>query len=54
MQAAGLIVGPLLAAALLSTHISQYIIWRMLVSFGAITALAVYWSCRHLKESPAF
>jgi MFS family permease len=54
MQAAGLIVGPLLAAALLSTHISQNIIWRILVSFGAIPALAVYWSRRHLKESPRF
>jgi PHS family inorganic phosphate transporter-like MFS transporter len=36
MQAAGLIVGPLLAAALLSTHLSHDIIWRVLVSFGAI------------------
>ena len=54
MQAAGLIVGPLLAAAMLSTHISQNIIWRVLVSFGAIPALAVYWSRRHLKESPRF
>ncbi len=43
MQAAGLIVGPLLAAAMLSTHISQDIIWRMLVAFGAIPALAVFW-----------
>ena len=39
MQAAGLIVGPLLAAALLSTHLSHDIIWRMLVSFGALPAL---------------
>jgi PHS family inorganic phosphate transporter-like MFS transporter len=54
MQAAGLIVGPLLAAAMLSTHISQNIIWRILVSFGALPALAVYWSRRHLKESPRF
>jgi MFS transporter, PHS family, inorganic phosphate transporter len=54
MQAAGLIVGPLFAAALLSTHISQDIIWRLLVSFGAIPALAVYWSRRHLRESPRF
>jgi PHS family inorganic phosphate transporter-like MFS transporter len=54
MQAAGLIVGPLLAAALLSTHLSHDIIWRILVSFGAIPALAVYWSRRHLKETPRF
>jgi len=54
MQAAGLIVGPLLAAAMLSTHISQDIIWRILVSFGAIPALAVFSARRHLKESPRF
>jgi PHS family inorganic phosphate transporter-like MFS transporter len=54
MQAAGLIVGPLLAAALLSTHLSHDIIWRILVSFGAIPALAVYGARRHLKESPRF
>jgi MFS family permease len=54
MQAAGLIIGPLLAAALLSTHLSHDIIWRILVSFGAIPALAVYGSRRHLKETPRF
>jgi MFS transporter, PHS family, inorganic phosphate transporter len=54
MQAAGLIVGPLLAAALLSTHISHDIIWRILVAFGAFPAIAVYWSRRHLKETPRF
>src|SRR6201996_3264761 len=54
MQAAGLIVGPLLAAALLSTHLSHDIIWRILVSFGALPALAVYGARRHLKETPRF
>jgi MFS family permease len=54
MQAAGLIVGPLLAAALLSTSLSHDLVWRILVAFGAIPALAVYWSRRHLKESPRF
>ena len=54
MQAAGLIVGPLLAAGLLSTHLSQDIIWRILVSFGALPALAVYGARRHLKETPRF
>jgi PHS family inorganic phosphate transporter-like MFS transporter len=54
MQAAGLIVGPLLAALLLSTHLSHDIIWRILVSFGAIPALAVYGARRHLKESPRY
>jgi MFS transporter, PHS family, inorganic phosphate transporter len=54
MQAAGLILGPLLASALLSTHMSHDLIWRILVGFGAVPALAVYWSRRHLKESPRF
>jgi MFS family permease len=54
MQAAGLIVGPLLAALMLSTHLSHDIIWRILVSFGAIPALAVYGARRHLKETPRF
>src|ERR1700723_1051930 len=44
MQAAGLIVGPLLAAGLLLPPLSHDLIWRILVSFGAIPALAVYWS----------
>jgi MFS transporter, PHS family, inorganic phosphate transporter len=54
MQAAGLIVGPLLASALLAAHISQDITWRILVAFGAIPALAVYWQRRQLKETPRF
>jgi len=49
MQAAGLIVGPLFASALLTTHVSHDIIWRILVAFGALPALAVYWQRRHLK-----
>ena len=54
MQAAGLILGPLFASALLSTNMSHDLIWRILVGFGAVPALAVYWSRRHLKESPRF
>ncbi len=54
MQAAGLIVGPLFAAAMLTTHMSHDLIWRILVAFGGIPAIAVYWSRRHLKETPRF
>jgi MFS transporter, PHS family, inorganic phosphate transporter len=54
MQAAGLIVGPLFAAALLAGHVNQNIAWRILLAFGAVPALAVYWSRRHLKETPRF
>jgi MFS family permease len=54
MQAAGLIVGPLLAAALLTTHLSHDVIWRILIAFGALPALAVYAARRKLKETPRF
>ena len=54
MQAAGLIVGPLFAAALLSTGLSHDIIWRILIAFGAVPALAVFWQRRKLKETPRF
>jgi MFS transporter, PHS family, inorganic phosphate transporter len=54
MQAAGLIVGPLVASALLLTPLSHDIIWRILVAFGALPALAVYGARRHLKETPRF
>jgi PHS family inorganic phosphate transporter-like MFS transporter len=54
MQAAGLIVGPLIAAGLLLTSLSHDIIWRILVAFGALPALAVYGARRHLKETPRF
>ncbi len=54
MQAAGLIVGPLFGAALLSTHLSHDLIWRILLAFGAVPALAVFWQRRKLKETPRF
>ena len=54
MQAAGLIVGPLFASALLAANISHDITWRILVAFGAVPALAVYGARRHLKETPRF
>lgn len=42
------------AAVLLSTHLSHDIIWRVLISFGALPALAVYGARRHFKESSRF
>jgi MFS family permease len=54
MQAAGLILGPLFASALLMTHLSHDLIWRILVAFGAVPAMAVYWQRRHLKETPRY
>lgn len=54
MQAAGLILGPLFASALLLTKLPHDIIWRILVAFGAVPAMAVYWQRRHLKETPRY
>lgn len=54
MQAAGLILGPLFASALLATSMSHDLIWRILVAFGALPALAVYWQRRHLRETPRY
>ena len=54
MQAAGLIVGPLLAAAMLASGLSKDLVWRLLLAFGAIPALAVFQMRRHMAESPRY
>ncbi len=54
MQAAGLIVGPLLAAAFLASGLSKDLVWRLLLAFGAIPALAVFQMRRHMAESPRY
>ena len=54
MQAAGLIVGPLLAAALLVSGLGHDLVWRLLLAFGAVPALAVFQMRRHLGESPRY
>ncbi len=54
MQAAGLIFGPLLAAGLLATTLSHDIIWRMLLAFGAVPAMAVFQMRRHMAETPRY
>ncbi len=54
MQGIGLIVGPLLAIALLSAKVPQDLVWRILLAAGALPPLAVFWARRHLKETPRF
>jgi PHS family inorganic phosphate transporter-like MFS transporter len=54
MQGIGLIVGPLLAIALLAARMPQDLVWRVLLAAGAIPPLAVFWARRHLKETPRF
>ena len=54
MQAAGLIVGPLLAALLLVVGLGHDLVWRLLLAFGAVPALAVFQLRRQLAETPRF
>ncbi|HTW83605.1 MAG TPA: MFS transporter [Candidatus Sulfotelmatobacter sp.] len=54
MQGIGLIVGPLLAIALIAAGLSNDVVWRILLAAGAIPPLAVFWARRHLKETPRY
>ena len=54
MQGIGLIVGPLLAIALISAGVREDLVWRILLAAGALPPLAVFWARRHLKETPRF
>ena len=54
MQAAGLIVGPLIAIGLLKTGMSTDYAWRIMLALGAIPALSVFWLRRQIKETPRF
>ncbi|MBV9288578.1 MAG: MFS transporter [Hyphomicrobiales bacterium] len=54
MQAAGLVFAPLLAAALLTTSLSHDTIWRFLLAFGAVPAMAVFQMRRRMCETPRY
>ena len=54
MQGAGLVVGPLVAAALLVTGVSDNLIWRILLGLGAVPGLAVFYMRRKIQETPRF
>jgi PHS family inorganic phosphate transporter-like MFS transporter len=54
MQAAGLIIGPLVAIGLLKAGISTDYTWRIMLALGAIPALSVFWLRRQIKETPRF
>lgn len=50
-QALGLIVGPLVALALLGGGVGPGLTWRLLLGLGAVPAAAVVWLRRKLPES---
>jgi MFS transporter, PHS family, inorganic phosphate transporter len=54
MQGAGLVVGPLIAAILLASGASNSLTWRLLLGFGAIPGLAVFYLRRQIHETPRF
>jgi MFS transporter, PHS family, inorganic phosphate transporter len=53
-QALGLIVGPLIALALLGAGTSTGLTWRLLLAIGAIPAAAVVYLRSRMPESPRF
>jgi len=54
MQAAGLVIGPLLAAGFLASGLAPALVWRILLAIGAIPALAVFYARRHISETPRY
>src|ERR1039457_235553 len=53
-QAAGLIVGPLVASIFLASGLSDNLTWRLLLGLGAIPGLAVFYLRRQIHETPRF
>jgi MFS transporter, PHS family, inorganic phosphate transporter len=53
-QALGLIVGPLVALALLGAGASDNVAWRVMLALGAVPAAAVIYLRRKMPESPRY
>jgi len=53
-QALGLIIGPLIALALLGSGASDDIVWRVLLGLGALPAAAVVYLRSRMPESPRY
>jgi MFS transporter, PHS family, inorganic phosphate transporter len=53
-QALGLIIGPLIALALLGSGASDDIVWRVLLGLGAVPAAAVVYLRTRMPESPRY
>ncbi|MGH3733195.1 MAG: MFS transporter [Acidimicrobiales bacterium] len=54
MQAVGLVIGPLVGLALLSSGMSDNLVWRLLLGFGALPAAGVVILRSRMPESPRF
>jgi MFS family permease len=53
-QAVGLVVGPLLALALLGGGAGPAVTWRVLLGIGAVPAAAAVWLRRKMPEPPRY
>jgi MFS transporter, PHS family, inorganic phosphate transporter len=53
-QALGLIVGPLVALALLGAGVGDDLAWRIMLALGAVPAAAVVYLRRKMPESPRY
>lgn len=54
MQAAGLVIGPMVALTLLASGLGHALAWRLMLGLGALPALSVLYLRRTLPESPRF
>jgi PHS family inorganic phosphate transporter-like MFS transporter len=54
MQAVGLVVGPVVAMALLGGGVSHQLTWRLLLGLGAVPAAAVLYLRMKMPESPRY
>ena len=54
MQGLGLVLAPLIAIILLSMHLNNDLVWRLMLGIGAIPALATFYLRRQIAETPRF
>lgn len=54
MQGVGLVLAPLIAIILLSLHLDNDLVWRLMLGIGAIPALATFYLRRQIAETPRF
>ncbi|MGO8685807.1 MAG: MFS transporter [Candidatus Dormibacteria bacterium] len=53
-QAAGLLIGPVVALTLLASGVSHDLAWRLMLGLGALPALSVVYLRTRMPESPRF